>query len=121
LRIDEAGASSYSAGTWPDPRDPPELDAGGERALSAYLGHLLDRDFTYWAAARRARANPEESLLELVEDDVALFGATVLARADRRRRLRGLPERPLDGELVWEGVRATDGEFLDRPTMGSVL
>jgi Fe-S-cluster containining protein len=121
LRIDEAGASSYSAGIWPDPREPPVLDPGGERALRAYLGHLLDRDFTYWAAALRAAANADESLLELVEEDLAEFGATVLARADRRRRLRGLPDGPLDGELVWEGVRATDGEFLDRPTMGSVL
>ncbi len=120
-RLEESGVRSRSLGSLPPPEVRPDLSPAGRRALSAYLEHLLARDLTYWAAAETARSLPDADLLEIVEDDLGHYGASVLARAELLRRHQGTDPGPLSADDVWEGVRATDGEVVDRPTLGKVL
>ncbi|MGI0130343.1 MAG: hypothetical protein ACREEC_09380, partial [Thermoplasmata archaeon] len=82
---------------------------------------LLRRDFTYWSAAERLRTVRRGTLADEVAADLGHFGALVLARSQLLERLHPTKEGPLTAERVWDGVRATDGEFLDRPTLGWVL
>jgi Fe-S-cluster containining protein len=119
--VEETGTRSRSLGVWPAPSEPPRLTAPGERVLGRYLELLLDRDFTFWAAAERVRTGRDRSLPGAVREDLGQFGALVLARAELIDRFRSGGGRSLGPDLVREGVRATDGEFLDRPTLGWVL
>ena len=121
LAVREDGGPTRTLGAWHLAERPRALAEDGESVLASYLDLLLRRDFTYWAAAERIRSGSRSSLLEEVEADVAAFGARVLARADIAERLGTDRAGPLDGEAVWQGVRATDGEFLDRQTLGWVL
>ncbi len=119
--VEETGTRSRSLGVWPAPSEPPKLTFPGERVLLRYLELLLDRDFTYWAAAERIRADGGPSLSDAVREDLGRFGALVLARGELIDRLRTGGGHALGPELARDGVRATDGEFLDRPTLGWVL
>ena len=121
ISVEETGRTSRSLGVWPSPSQLPSVSSGGEDLLRAYLLHLLDRDFTYWSAAERLRVGGHGTLSEAVEEDIGRFGALVLARAQLLQRFRSEAAAPLSGGLVWDGIRATDGEFLDRPTLGWVL
>ncbi|HEV2165396.1 MAG TPA: YkgJ family cysteine cluster protein [Thermoplasmata archaeon] len=121
LSIEETGQRSRSLGVWPAPSRFPLVSPEGEELLRAYLAHLLDRDFTYWSAAERVRSERSGSLERAVSEDVGRFGALVLARAEGLQGFRSADRGPLSADLVWDGIRATDGEFLDRPTLGWVL
>ncbi|MCI4358392.1 MAG: YkgJ family cysteine cluster protein [Thermoplasmata archaeon] len=121
LSVEEKGGPPRSLGVWPAPDQPPSVTADGNRVLESYLEYLLRRDFTYWSAAERLRTNRGGSLLEEVGADLERFGALVLARAQLLERLHPSEGGPLTAERVWDGVRATDGEYLDRPTLGWVL
>ncbi|HEV2519005.1 MAG TPA: YkgJ family cysteine cluster protein [Thermoplasmata archaeon] len=121
LSLEEGGSPPGSLGIWPPADEPPQMTPEGERALDRYLDYLLRREFTYWAAAAQIPRADARSLLDEVRSDIGRFGAMVLARAELIDRFRHGESSTLDGPLVWAGVRATDGEFLDRPTLGWVL
>jgi hypothetical protein len=118
LSLTERGGEPTSLTVLPPPQRCPEMYPGGERVLQAYLEYLLARDITYWQAAERLDPDGEFGMAEEVALDVAEFGALVLSRAWARERLRAVDPGPLDAEAVLDGVRATDAEFLDRPTLG---
>jgi hypothetical protein len=118
LSLSERGEEPTSLNVLPPPTRCPEMAAGGERALQAYLEYLLWRDLTYWQAAYHVDPDGEDGLLEEVAWDLADVGALVLSRAVTRQRLRGVDPGPLDAESVLDGVRASDAEFIDRPTLG---
>jgi Fe-S-cluster containining protein len=118
LALSEDGRSPRSLGVLPPPERCPELTDDGQRALRGYLGYLLARDLTYWQAAARVRPDGGAGLLEEVAWDVSDFGALALARGQLRRELRGAGSGPLDAAAVLDGIRATDAEFVDRPTLG---
>jgi len=118
LSLTERGDEPTSLTVLPPPQRCPEMDPSGERALRAYLEYLLARDITYWQAAERVDPDGPDGMAEEVAMDLAEFGSLVLSRAWARERLRGVEPGPLDAAAVLDGVRATDAEFLDRPTLG---
>ncbi|HTT26652.1 MAG TPA: hypothetical protein VMH90_06820, partial [Thermoplasmata archaeon] len=119
LVLREDGGDPVPAGAWAVPDRSPDCDADADRTLRGYLDYLLARDFTYWAAA--ARAGDDDRLIDLVEEDLGRFGALVLARAWVRRAMTHPTRGRLDASAILDGIRATDAEFLDRPTLGRIL
>lgn len=120
-RLPEDGASSEVLSVVPVPAKPPPIEDTALALLSDYLGLLLRRDLTYWAAAESLRSGAIGGLLEIVERDLIEFGGLVIARAMAIGSLHGRATDRLGAPQIAEGIRATDAEFLDRPTLGRAL
>ncbi len=121
VRVEESGTQNREVARFQLPAEVPDLARPAERLLDAYLAYLLERDFTYWAAAEWSRASGEADLGGIVGADLGVFGALVIARAELWRSWKA-PDRPrLEVTDLWKGIQVTDGEFLDRPTLGGVL
>ena len=103
------------------PDRPPVLEPAAERLLAAYLRYWLDRDAFWAATALEMEQEPEGTLLERARRALHEVGAQTVARASVRRKLRlGAADR-LARDDVWEGIAATDQDWLDRPTWGERL
>ena len=97
---------------------PPATTEGAERRLRAYLRYVVQRDAFEGAALAAWRPNRAESIGEILRSDLREVSAAVVARATYRARLAGRDGRTLDTEDIDRGIRATDADYLDRPTLG---
>lgn len=104
--------------TIPSPNHPPEIDTAADQVLVGYLRYCLYRDAFLAAAQLDALEGTEGSMTEWVGLELRTLGATVLARASVRAKLRGGGTAPLTEREVVDGIRATDMDWLDRPTWG---
>ncbi|HKV90581.1 MAG TPA: hypothetical protein VJQ43_05220, partial [Thermoplasmata archaeon] len=114
-RFSEGGAEPVPLTVANPPDSLPGRTPGGDRRLRAYLHYLVERDDAFDTVL--AGEAPPGPLVEHVAGDLVRTGATVLARAFVLQRLHG-GHGPLDETDVWLGIRATDAEWLDRPTVG---
>jgi Fe-S-cluster containining protein len=115
LALSERGEEPRPIEVVPPPDAPPELTTTGSRMLAGYLHYLIERDDAVDAAL--AEPGPAGPIADAVAANLVRTGSTVLARASVLQRTDGR-SGPLDAEDVWSGVRATDAEWLDRPTTG---
>jgi Fe-S-cluster containining protein len=113
--LSEDGEEPRTLGVHPPPESPPAVTAPGEELLRGYLHYLVERDDAVDGVL--AQPAPEGSVEEALQADLIRTAATVLSRASVLQRLDGRDE-PLDAADVWDGIRATDAEWLDRPTTG---
>ncbi len=115
----EGGVRRRTAVAAPD--RPPGRSGAADRLLAGYLRYCLERD-SFLAAVEWA-LDPEgtHSLVEATLDDLRALGAQIVARADVLRRARGDRSGPLSIDEVAAGIRATDQDWLDRPTWGERL
>lgn len=115
----EAGGGR-TLGTYDLPRDPPRLDGPARRLLGAYLRYAFDRDAPFgqllWSL-RRSRDDWEDALWTLVDEAASL----VVTRAALLALARGETPVALGRATVLDGIRASDADLLDRPTIGAVL
>ena len=121
LLLQESGGVRSRLGTFSPPDKRPELDGDGLRLLEGYLRLVIRRDQLIWAAYAELRNVPEATLGELAEEIVREAASQVLSRAVVRARLKGMTGDRLTREDVARGVRATDSDLLDLPTLGRVL
>ncbi|MCI4329794.1 MAG: YkgJ family cysteine cluster protein [Thermoplasmata archaeon] len=115
FELSEAGDEPGTLGVIPPPTATPEVTTQGEQLLRGYLHYLLERDDAVEGVL--AQEAPEGSVEEGLAADLIRTAATVLSRASVLQRLDGR-DGALDAADLWEGVRATDAEWLDRPTTG---
>jgi Fe-S-cluster containining protein len=120
LSIAEGGGAE-SLTVIPPPERPPPLDATGDRLLEGYLRYGLHRDAFLAAVQLDAFEAGEGSVLEWTERELTVLGAVVLARAVVRSKLHGGGDGTLTAAEVADGIRATDMDWLDRPTWGDRL
>ncbi|HZY71129.1 MAG TPA: YkgJ family cysteine cluster protein [Thermoplasmata archaeon] len=118
----EGGGRRPILGSFRTSVDPPGIDSYGEAVWKGYLRYVAERDATLWSILYALPAGADRAQLEAATVEfLRSVGATVIARA----RLRGSVTRgdamALGAPEVLEGVRATDAECLDRPTLGAVL
>jgi Fe-S-cluster containining protein len=113
--LSEQGQAPESLGVVPPPESPPPMTGQGEQLLRGYVHYLVERDDAFDAAL--AEPGPEGPIEEAVAADVVRTAATALARAHVLQRSEGR-DGPLDAADVWAGIRSTDAEWLDRPTVG---
>jgi putative zinc- or iron-chelating protein len=103
------------------PARPPTLDESAEALLSGYLRYWLARDCFLAAVQWEVMSGGEGTVLEATLADLHSIGSTVLARGSVRAKLRGDDGLRLSQDDIERGIRATDQDWLDRPTWGSRL
>lgn len=119
--VDERGRPPSRLGRYAPPVAPVELTSDGERVLSGYLRLLLERDHFLWATYHELTGRPPDSIEGQMRENLADAAFEVERRAVVRGALAGAPADALDAEAVIGGIRALDGELLDRPTAGRIL
>jgi Fe-S-cluster containining protein len=122
LEIDEQGGVRRRLGEFLPPEETPQLDPGARRLLDGYLRYCLARDHTIWSVYDEEPKPADtaalvEALLVLLNE----VASTVVARAAVRSTLHGEPADRLTAEHIGDGIRATDMELLDLPTLGRIL
>jgi Fe-S-cluster containining protein len=115
LGISERGEEPRTLGVVPPPTSCPALSTAGEQLVHGYLHYLVERDDAVDGVF--AQEGVEGPVVDAVKADLVRTAATVLSRAAVLQRLDGRDE-PLDAADIWDGIRATDAEWLDRPTTG---
>ena len=115
------GGGSTSEGLTVPPEEPPLLDASARELLAGYLRYFLARDI-FLAAVHWEMVRGEPGTV----DDVTLtqlhaIGSDVLARAAVRSQRRGKSGARLTALDIELGIRATDQDWLDRPSWGGRL
>lgn len=120
IRLQESGGGRPMNVIPPVDRAPPVAPSGRAR-LREYQGYVLRRDSFLATVVLETLDTEEGTVADRARTDLERLGATVLARAAFRARLAGAPDRPLERDDVDRGIRATDAEWLDRPTWGSRL
>lgn len=103
------------------PERPPELDGAAEALLTGYLRYWLARDGFFAAVHLGMLSTSRGTVLEAALDDLHAIGSVVLARGAVRAKLRGEDGTRLVAADIDRGIRATDQDWLDRPTWGSRL
>lgn len=115
----EGGARSVGLAVPPD--RPPTLEQDAEALLSGYLRYWLARDGFLAAVHLGMLSTAEGTVVDAALDDLHAIGSDVLARGAVRAKLRGNDGTRLAREDIEQGIRATDQDWLDRPTWGSRL
>ena len=108
-------------GVFVPPERLPALDAGASSLLEGYLRYSLERDAFLAAVHLDMLDGDAGSVTEWTADALRALGAMVLARAVLRSKLHGVERTTLAAVDVEEGIRATDQDWLDRPTWGDRL
>jgi hypothetical protein len=121
LQLDESGRPPVRLGTYPNPAAPPRIDGEAAVLLRGYLGYSVERDHLLWAAAARVRSGAADSVDSELERLLRWAGSAALARGRILADLDSTDPGALGIEAVAQGIRATDAELLDRPTLGTVL
>jgi hypothetical protein len=116
-----AEGGSQPVGIAVAPSIPPSLEADAEALLSGYLRYWLARDGFLGAVVLETANRAEGSVLDVALADLHAIGSDVLARGAFRAKLRGEAGVRLSRRDVELGIRATDQDWLDRPTWGSRL
>lgn len=120
LEFSPAGGAELRSVVAPPDRPPP-LKECAERLLEAYLRYALARDAFLAAVHLDMLEGDEGTVTDWVADELRVLGATVLARASVRSRFTGRAAGALSANDVENGIRATDQDWLDRPTWGERL
>jgi len=121
LVLDERGGAPERLATLPPVELPPRLTARGADLFDSYRRYFVARDAFVGMALADDSWDPATPISERLSGDLHEIGGTVLARARIRALLAGGSGELLDAEEVADGIRATDADYLDRPTVGAWL
>lgn len=116
-----AEGGSRPLGVAVPPERSPSMEPGAERLLEGYLRYFLARDGFLAAVHLDMQRVEEGTVTEAALEELHAIGSDVLARGAVRAQLRGESGVHLARSDVERGIRATDQDWLDRPTWGSRL
>jgi hypothetical protein len=103
------------------PERRPAFEPGAERLLAGYLLYWLHRDCFLAAVHQEMLYGTEGTVVDVALEELHAIGSDVLARGAVRAQLRGEAGVRLTRTDVENGIRATDQDWLDRPTWGARL
>lgn len=99
----------------------PSLDGDAEALLAGYLRYWLARDSFLAAVQLEMLSTFTGTVTERALVDLRAIGSCVIARGSVRAKLAGEDGLRLARSHIEYGIRATDQDWLDRPTWGSRL
>lgn len=118
LRLREAGGARGRLGLYPGPERAPVLSDEARGALEWYLRYWLGRDQLLGEALAAVRAGEATRLGEAMDAELRRVAAQTLLAAGLHRAEQGeSPDRLGLDDLLF-GIRATDMDRLDQPTIG---
>lgn len=100
------------------PDRPPSLEDGAGGLLVGYLRYTLERDAFLASVHVEMLEGAEGTVEEWTALALRALGAEVLSRGAVRAKFAGRDGRRLSARDVADGIRATDQDWLDRPTWG---
>lgn len=121
LGLSEGGGEPAELGIFSVPEQAPRLTTEGDRLLRGYLTYVLERDQFVWELFFRLLAGESGHPTALARESLSDVAADVLCRGSVRAKLDGGTGETLTAREVADGIRATDADLLDRPTLGSRL
>lgn len=121
LTLSPAGGGGPELGTYPEPAWLPPFDPEAERFLAGYLRYAASRQSLVGQVLLELLAEDDRPLAEAMEAEVTAIASDVITRGLILDALHGRGAGHLDLSLVEQGIRATDAELLDRPSVGHVL
>jgi hypothetical protein len=121
LSIREGGGVDRRIASFGWPERLPRCAAPSALLLRGYLEYVLDRDALFGAALLGEALGTGDEAVDAVRRELAEIGGTVLARSYWRAQLAGGLGESLTYDEVAAGIRATDADYLDRPTAGQWL
>jgi len=110
-----------SLGLAAPPDQPPTLEGDAASMLEGYLRYWLERDCFLAAVHLDMQSADEGNVEETALEELHAIASDVIARAAVRVQLRGRSGARLQSSDIELGIRATDQDWLDRPTWGSRL
>ena len=121
LAVAPEGSPPSPLGVVPAPPAEIALEPDGHRLLTSYLRYWVDRDAWFGWALGASPEPGEPPLARILAADLAEIAVTVKSRGWARARLDGRTPTRLGPQDIAAGIRATDADYLDRPTVGAVL
>jgi Fe-S-cluster containining protein len=121
LRARETGGEPEPLGTFEIPARLRPEDGPAAEALTAYRRRLVASDHFLWSTYLELREGAEGTLRERFEANLTEVVDEALRRGAVHALLHGASPEPLLPEHVRVGIRWTDSEVLDRPTLGRIL
>jgi Fe-S-cluster containining protein len=121
VSLRERGGIEDRLGTFAWPRRAPRLEPGAHALLHQYLRFVADRPAFLGAAMAMVLANGALPLDDQLREDAASLAAAVLLRGRTVAMLNGASGETLTRGAILDGIRASDADVLDRPTVGEWL
>jgi len=118
--LDERGGTPAPLGEYAIP-DLPRLDQQATALLRWYLLYASGRDLLIGQAAHDLLDGGDGDLEDALAREIEGMRNAVVTRAALLRSVHGDPSGILDRSAVDAGIRATDAEFIDRPSIGGTL
>jgi len=121
LVLREGGGVEERLASFAYPERLPRMTPEADRMLLAYLDYVAQRDAFLGAALYRHDPGGETSLIEQCTEDLREIAAAAVSRSVYRAWLHGGSSETLGDAEIADGIRATDADYLDRPTVGRWL
>lgn len=123
IDFQEQGPTGSPSEVFPMIRTLPAMTDEAQRLLDGYLAYWLERDVLFDQILLRVSESGEDPgpPRDQLRHELSFIGATVLARAVLCARARGDMGRVLNLSRIEDGIRATDMDLLDRPSLGVSL
>ena len=121
LVVREEGGVDRRLASFPYPDRLPRLGDDATERLRAYLRLVAGREAFVGAELANMTEPGEAGWLDQALADLREIAAAVIGRAIYRVWLSGGSAEELDRESIDLGIRATDADYLDRPTVGRWL
>jgi Fe-S-cluster containining protein len=121
LELRSTGGVQRSLGVVPPPDRPPAMSESARRALTGYLRYWLERDQLFGTTHLEMLEDHEGTVVDRVRLELQRIAGTTVSRAYVLASARRGSVGELSLEDLHEGIRATDQDFLDRPTWGTRL
>lgn len=118
LTLRESGGIDRFLGVLDPPTRSPGLDSHARAILRGYLAYRLERDATFGAVYDYLLESEPTLPERAIANELQLSAGQVIRLASLRRALTSDRRGPLSGPEIEDGVRATDMDVLDRPTVG---
>jgi hypothetical protein len=112
------GGVARSLGVIPPPERMPRLRRDAHAILRGYLRYWLGRDALFGAVQFEMLESRDGTVSEWVSEQLRAIGAITVSRAEARAKLSRGEVDELTAADLYDGIRATDQDLLDRPSWG---